>query len=364
MPPLIPVERPVAEAIPNPKSKSMLQALQLRARARGRGRGRGRGINAKAMPRPPARTPLKLKDLQGPVFAGAAAAGAGLQTAQYGKRAGDLAAALDKITPPSLASVDSEALPAKKFRKYCMEGALEEVEVSKEARAKSAVSLGDDFVDSEASESDDELDDNDDDEDECAPKKKKRKGPGHVKDVPPGAPAAASASEEVLSAISSAEGAGDAVLPGGSSFGPRFSNLSQNELAAARSKWQLHSLAGTEQTSSEDNRKAAADLFAILRQRREAREGTATQTEEVAEAPSRPVFRRPRAKTAEAEAPPAATRTEAFSTPGVRILEECVAGSGQRVPGRRKAAEDVPVAVNAAKKRKTASVCVAQDADG
>ena len=45
--------------------------------------------------------------------------------------------------------------------------------MSKEARAKAAASLGEEFVDSEASESDEEADENDDD-DECVPKSKRK----------------------------------------------------------------------------------------------------------------------------------------------------------------------------------------------
>eukprot|EP00439_Symbiodinium_sp_Y106_P073712 s729_g13.t4 len=379
MPPLIPVS---PQPLPEPKRAPKVSALQqLRNRARGRGRdgrlgirGRGRGGAAKALPKKLSRLPLK--DLP-PVFAGAGALGAGpLQTVEFGKRAGDLAAALDKITSPALAASAENPepeMPKKRSRRYSLEGSLEEIEVSKEARAKAAASLGEEFVDSEASESDEEADENDDD-DECVPKSKRKGAQRRQKELPPGAPAAVSASEEVLGALSAAA-AGDEegapVLPGGSSFGPRFKNLSQNELVAARSKWQLHSLAGTQVygpkrvygvlmttpthsfpnsllvTSSEDNRKAAADLFAILRQRREEREGKSQEgKEEAAEAvPSRPVFRRPPARVqAVEESPTPAAAPSAFTTPGARILEECVAGAGQKGPGRRKAAEDVPVA--------------------
>lgn len=355
MPPLIPVS---PKPLPEPKRAPKLSALQqLRNRARGRGRdgrlggrGRGRGGAAKALPKKFPRLPLK--DLP-PIFAGAGALGAGpLQTVEFGKWAGDLAAALDKITSPALAGLAEDPepeLPKKRSRRYSLEGSLEEIEVSKEARAKAAASLDEEFVDSEASESDEEADENDDD-DECAPKSKRKGAPRpRQKEVPAGAPAAVSASEEVLGALSAAGDAeGAPVLPGGSSFGPRFKNLSQGELVAARSKWQLHSLAGTQVTSSEDNRKAAADLFAILRQRREEREGQGQEGKnEAAEAaPSRPVFRRPPARVQAVEESPAPAAPSAFTTPGARILEECVAGAGQKGPGRRKAAEDVPVAVD------------------
>ena len=175
MPPLIPVSpRPVAEPKRRVLKPTLQAALQLRNRARGRGRGRGRGAQAKALPKQRLRIPLK--DLQPPVLAAPGVSG-GPQTAEFGKRAGDLAAALDKLAPPAPAAGEAPEpeLPRKRPRRYCLEGALEEIEVSKEARAKAAASLGEEFVDSEASESDDD-DENDDDDEEAAPKKKRKGG--------------------------------------------------------------------------------------------------------------------------------------------------------------------------------------------
>ncbi|CAE7348011.1 NIP1-1 [Symbiodinium necroappetens] len=134
MPPLIPVS---PKPLPEPKRAPKLSALQqLRNRARGRGRdgrlggrGRGRGGAAKALPKKFPR--LALKDLP-PIFAGAGALGAGpLQTVEFGKRAGDLAAALDKITSPALAGLAEDPepeLPKKRSRRYSLEGSLEEIE--------------------------------------------------------------------------------------------------------------------------------------------------------------------------------------------------------------------------------------------
>mmetsp|Transcript_334 Transcript_334/g.878 ORF Transcript_334/g.878 Transcript_334/m.878 type:complete len:385 (+) Transcript_334:25-1179(+) len=366
MPLLIPVSpKPVAQVKPPTKSKPMLQAMQLLRNRRARGRGRG-VLKAKTSKTPkPTSVARSL-----PFFAGTSNAMpvAAPQTIEFGRRADDLAAALDKITPTlnsePRTSVEMDEAPKKPG--HCFDRALEEIEVSKEAKAKAAASLNDELLDSEASESDGDLDD--DEENDSSVKQKPTLAGLRLQDLPPGAPAAASASEEVLTAMSAAEG-GAPPVPGGSSFGPRFQNLSQPELFAARSKWQLHSLAGTQTTSSEENRKAAADLFTILRQRREAKQDKEAKAHEdqQAEVPrsSRPLFRRPTRDAAAAPTP--AARPDAFSTPGVRILEECVAGSGHKVSGRRKAdaedvPEDVPAAVSAAKRRK-AAVCVAQDAD-
>ena len=107
------------------------------------------------------------------------------------------------------------------------------------------------LVNADASDSSGEVDEDDFEEEE-----KRCSGPVEPREVPPGAPVARSAGEEVLRAVAQA---GEAALPGGSSFGPRFTNLSRSELTAARSKWQLHSLAGVEVSSSEQNRRAAED---------------------------------------------------------------------------------------------------------
>lgn len=376
MPPLIPVSSNPAEppAVP-PKTARQLLASQFEALARGRGRGRGRGKKtkskaAKAAKSDSSRAASKPADrspsLGAPIFVGpgAAAPGASPKTVDFSRRAGDLAAMLDQLPAPSLEAVDSSQIPQ---RMRWTDRAREEIEVSAAATAKAAASQQDellnpaDLMNADASDSEGEgdVDEDEDDEDEETTAKKSARSrcrrPAPLRDLarelPPGAPQAESATEEVLQAVAAA-GEGVSPQPGGSSFGPRFKNLSKSELTVARQKWQLHSLAGVEATSSEQNRRAAEELFAALKARRPAAEAAA----EPEPAPTKPVFRKrvaPEATPAEPRA-----RPEAFTTPGVRILEECVAGRG----ARRKA-ETLPESARPVAKRRKGVVIAGEDGE-
>lgn len=375
MPPLIPVSSNPAEppAVP-PKTARQLLASQFEALARGRGRGRGRGKKAKSKAAKAAKSessraasekPTDLSCLasigSAPIFVGpgAAAPGASPKTVDFSRRAGDLAAMLDQLPAPSLEAVDSSQIPQ---RMRWTDRAREEIEVSAAATAKAAASQQDellnpaDLMNADASDSEGDVDEDEDDEDEENTAKKSARScrpalRDLARELPPGAPQAESATEEVLQAVAAA-GEGVSPQPGGSSYGPRFKNLSKSELTVARQKWQLHSLAGVEATSSEQNRRAAEELFAALKARRPAAEAAA----EPEPVPAKPVFRKrvaPEAKPAEASA-----RPEAFTTPGVRILEECIAGRG----ARRKA-ETLPESARPVAKRRKGVVIAGEDGE-
>ncbi|CAE8632048.1 unnamed protein product [Polarella glacialis] len=203
---------------------------------------------------------------------------------------------------------------------------------------------------------------------------------------PPGAPAAASASAEVSAAVAAAakhsgkrgdggrEGGSVASEPGGTSFGPRFKGLGEGDLTSVRSKWQLHTLAGVRTTTSEDNAKAATDFFEQMRKRKEARlaqqapqaqqpEGQATDAaggESEPAVASKPTFRRPAPRAEKDESAPATERADAFSTPGARTLEACVAGAGGR---RRKMEQTGQATAPAALPKKRRAVCAADFED-
>ncbi|CAJ1420121.1 unnamed protein product [Effrenium voratum] len=351
MPPLIPVS---PGPLPEPKATKSMRAWatqQLRGRGRGRkareARAGGRRQRAPApVPLPEALPASAAPLLLGP---GAAAPGASPRTVDFSRRATDLAAVLDKL--PAVLGPEAAVVPQK--RRRCFDGALEEIEVSAAASRKAAKSQEDDLYDADDSESEGEIDEDADDD---TPKTTGGGGGLVLREQPPGAPKAESAGEEVLKAVG-----GPAAKPGGSSFGPRFRDLSKSELVEARQKWQLHSLAGVKATSPEENRKAAGDLFAMLRQRRAASDSENTEPlPSQSEANAKPVFRRP-VRVAAAEAPEA-PRPDAFTTPGMRILEECVAG--ERKGARRKAEDPTPIsAVIAAAKKRKGAVCIAQDAE-
>jgi len=191
-----------------------------------------------------------------------------------------------------------------------------------------------------------------------AKRRKREGGPRADRDRPPGAPAVGPASSVVDAAVRAAAADAEAVVPtaevscsgGGSgeattvSFGPRFQGMSAPELEAAQKQWTLHSLADVQPTTSDDNRLAAANLFAELRGRRRlgatavaAVEGNTAATQAVAEGVPRPTFRRPAPRHDQRETLPAPALCE--QRDGVRIMEECVAGGG----ARRKRKVEVPM---------------------
>eukprot|EP00434_Breviolum_minutum_P004280 symbB.v1.2.003775.t1/scaffold207.1/size268535/22 len=354
MPPLIPVCSNPAEPAVAPKTARQVLAAQLEV-LNGRARGRGRGRKTKGKAKSESSESISAPPiLVGP---GTSTPGASPKTVDFSRRAGDLAAMLDQLPAPSLE--ENSDIPRK--AKHWTDKALEEIEVTAAANAKAAASQQDELLnpadlmnaDASDSEAEGEIDEDEDDEEHEGRKSTTRsrcRRPGKLNDLrelPPGAPKAESAGEEVLQAVASA---GEGVAqPGGSSFGPRFKNLSKSELKVVRQKWQLHSLAGVEASSSEQNRRAAEELFAALKARR-----PAAAPETTADAPAaKPVFRKRSAPEAEAEtSKPTHHRPDAFTTPGVRILEECVAGRGARRKADTAPSEN---ARPAAKRRKGAS---------
>ncbi|CAK9067364.1 unnamed protein product [Durusdinium trenchii] len=357
MPPLVPVEPKLEPAASNAQASAKLAQLNFlatlgRARGGGAGRARGRGRRAKVEPESRPSPPIFV----GP---GATAPGASPQTVDFSRRAGDLAAMLDQLPAPSL-DASAEVQPPKKPRR-CFDNALEEIEVSAEASARAAADLQEDqrvdFLNAAESDSDSAAIDEDDEEERPGSTPTAPKQRHLVRELPPGAPNAQSACEEVLHAVASAGEGAVPPLPGGSSFGPRFKNLSKSELQAARQKWQLHTLAGVETSSSEQNRRAAEELFAALRRRAKSpcsADTSMTAADAAVAAAPKPVFRK-RSSVPE-ESSRTSARPDAFTTPGTRILEECVAGRGTR---RKADPTAVPPAVERAASKRRKGVCIA-----
>jgi hypothetical protein len=116
------------------------------------------------------------------------------------------------------------------------------------------------------------------------------------------------------------------------SFGPRFKGVGESELAKARSKWSLHSLADVRTASSEENRRAAAALFQELQKRRSGTLGTvAAEAAVAADQPCKPTFRRPVGSSGGSVAPHDGQSARPLAMGG-RMMQECLVGS---VPRRR-----------------------------
>lgn len=307
-------------------------------------------------------------------------------SSEFGKRANALVAALDQVAPTRAIGANAAESPAAALvceqsemctsfavesteESICTDGAPDEVEFSAVAKRR---------VD-EAFDVDMDLDDMEDSDNECDdgdnqgagnPRGAKRHKSEWAPPItlPPGVPAVMPASELVAAAVTAAvdnsanissktalfscgNGSCEEETQASSSFGPRFNGLPSAELAEARARWTLHSLANVKQTSSKVNQEIATTLFNELRWRRESHEAGASITlpatdadtgNDLATCSDRPMFQRsaPRHDAGNCMAPSTSSATMVSivrngGRPGEHVAKECVAGMGQR----RKATE-------------------------
>lgn len=355
-------------------------------------RGRRAAPQQPAAPQPP--PPVKRSSLESdgpakahlaPVLMGPSVntPGASPGSVDFSKRASELAAVLDKLSPGDKSSEivtsgsEKDCCSAtKQTSHFCLEKCLDEIEVSAAAKRKAAASLSDEFMgeaeeDSDSDGVDDAGDEDDFNEEEPGNEsssrtaqrrqaKRRRLDPGLMLERPPGTPAVQSASEEVSAAVAAVEkrhntqtGGAVASKPGGSSYGPRFQGLSAQDLIKTRSKWQLHSLSDVKQMSSEENRRAAQQLFEQLRKKREADQIQDEPANEMVTA-SKPVFRRPTPRESGASAGKPLPSADLVSQPGMRILEACVAGSSRP---RKVEQNDKATTAVVPNSKKRASIC-------
>lgn len=160
--------------------------------------------------------------------------------------------------------------------------------------------------------------------------------------VPRGAPGVAPASTTVQSAVAWARRTAneysaaqeDDEETAEASFGPRFKGLAPEDLTAVKSSWTLHSLANVRCPSTRESKLAAASLFDALSRRQTARGAPTSQPNEDGGASNankdqKVSFRRPAAHAVEHQQLNQTIRGD-DSNPGVRVMQECIAGSRKR----------------------------------
>lgn len=336
---------------------------------------------------------------------------AGVSGASFGPRVNALADVLDRLAMPSSGQPTpdaGESLTAE-LEMLPQKGDANDVGVEVNDATEIRLRMGRDAIDISLEEGADE--ESSGDEQESAPSAKRRRVERAHSAVPPGAPAAAPASLAVAAAAATfpLESCGRATSPTGllcsaplaaktndvekctgatSSFGPRFCRLPTEELSIAKAKWKLHSLSDVRTASAQENRNVASALFDDLRRRREGRvagEATGPKDSEaqktVAEAPCKPVFRRPVSGSASGAdefraVGPAVSRGSHALPAGGRMMQDCVPGTVSRrsAAGPRPAVacetgeevEDVPrVAGSGGQARRAArsAACAARQED-
>lgn len=315
---------------------------------------------------------------------------------EFSKRAGALAAALDQLRPPEIASplggeaaegsCDSRDRPGDAGCAINVVDADDLLDIT--SAAKKLRACDDNLVDEPDSDSSEGSEESEDEvagdgeggrsRNSVCKRRRRAVAPEHTLiDRPPGAPAAAPASREVAAASADAEAravgrgrkrprdadcntavkvdSGGVVAAKGvespptmQSFGPRFDGLNSNELSAVRSRWTLHSLEDVRQTSSQENQRAAALLMQQIRSRKQEVANNIDTRAKQLDTPSiagKPVFRRPNARIDSDAAPSGRVGLQSVALqPGLFVAQECLAGTPRihRISNST-SAEGVPV---------------------